>query len=238
MRDLAEVCNREAAEFDELLEQAGGDELRFVALAVERGLASENDAYRVWARRLGVDFDPLDERTLSPQSLHRLPIDVGRRFGAVVVGEADGLLRVALSNPYDVLSIDAIQEATRSPIDIALATPSSIERALARQARGLTGIEKMIAQIAKAEVGADVLSNPEKLKQIAGEDAVVQLSSRSFTVSPRHCTHRFVHASRSSPGSTSASDACRRTAVTCSAATTPISNCGCRRCPASSARRW
>ena len=137
-------------------------------ITVERG-------YKLWAEMLGLPFHTLDERSLDSRLRHKLPVDVANRHNAIVTGEEDGILSVALKNPFDLLAVDEIQEVTGMSIQVVLATPKSIAAALERQQKGSSGIEGLIQRLMKSEIGQDSVSDADKLRRMVGDDAVVKL---------------------------------------------------------------
>jgi type IV pilus assembly protein PilB len=172
---LARSAGQSAATIEEVLRGVDGAEREQLAALCASGLLTEAEAYRAWADSLGMEFHALEERQLDPALLRRLPLDVAKRYGAVAVGLEDGLLDVVLQNPFDILAVDAIQEVTGHPVQVVMAPPSAIERALARLERSLSGIEGLIARIQKSEIDLSTVDDADKLRRVVGEDAVVQL---------------------------------------------------------------
>lgn len=171
---LAASAGQSSSILSELLDGITDERQMFATLA-KQGIVDEESSYRIWAEQLGLPFHNLDDRALDPAMLHRLPLDLARRYGVVAVDEQDGVLSVALRDPFDIMAVDAIQEVTKLPVQAVVTTPSAIDRALARQRRGQTGIEGLITRIQKAETDTALLDSPERLKQVVGDDAVVQI---------------------------------------------------------------
>jgi type IV pilus assembly protein PilB len=172
---LARKTGQDEQVLSDLLQEARGKEIRWFSTLVERELASEVDCYSAWADSLGLSFYRLDERKLDPSVLHRIPLDVAKRHRAVAVGEEDGILTVVLEDPFDLLTVDAIQEVVNSSVQVGISTPTAIDRALRRQERGTTGIEGLIASFRGSEGDQELLADAEKLQEVAGDNAVVQL---------------------------------------------------------------
>jgi type IV pilus assembly protein PilB len=139
-----------------------------------RGMITLERGYRIWADMLGLPFHALDERTLDPKLRHRLPLDTAIRHQAVVVSEEDGVLAVAMKNPFDLLAVDEIQEVTGMSVQVVLATPASIAAAIGRVQKGSTGIEALIQRLMKSEIDSQTV-DAEKLRKLVGDDAVVKL---------------------------------------------------------------
>jgi type IV pilus assembly protein PilB len=139
------------------------------------GMITAERGYKLWAEMLGLPFHTLDERSLDSRLRHKLPVELANRHHAVVVGEEDGVLSVALKNPFDLLAVDEIQEVTGMSVQMVLATPKSIATALERQHKGSSGIEGLIQRLLKSEIDSQSVSDADKLRRMVGDDAVVKL---------------------------------------------------------------
>ncbi len=172
---LAQASGQDIDTLSEMLASVQGSEKELFNTLMADGLLSEVDCYKSWAASLELPFHSLDERSLSSNMLNRLPLDVVKRYGAVVVDSQDSVMSVALRNPFDILAVDTIQDISQCSIQVVVAPPAAIEKAVQRLERGQTGIEGLINRLQKESLGHEVLGDPEKLKQIAGNDAVIQL---------------------------------------------------------------
>lgn len=149
-------------------------ETQTIESLVAKGTITRDRAYQLWAEMLGLGFHSLADDTLDHKLRHRLPLDLAIRHNAIVVGEEDGILSIALKNPFELLAVDEIQEVTGMPVEVILATPTSIASALERLQRGSSGIEGLIQRLLKSEF--DVASvDAEKLRTLVGDDAVIKL---------------------------------------------------------------
>ena len=175
LQALADEAARPPESLREFLRDVAGPEAEQLSALARLDVLPLARAYRVWAQVLGLPFHALDDRSLDPNVLHLLPLDVARRFGAVAVEDQDGILSVALRNPFDIMAVDAIQEITARPVQVVVATPQAIQRALDRLERGITGIEGLISRLRQSTVDFNSVSDAEKLRTLVGDDAVVQL---------------------------------------------------------------
>ena len=172
---LAATLDEERSFLEVQLGECPSGEAAQIEKLVSLGAISEEQGYRAWAELLGLEFHTLDDRSLDSKMRHKLPVDVALRHQAVVVAQATDILSVALKNPFDLLAVDEIQEATGLSVQVVLATPKSITTALERQQRGSSGIEGLIQRLMKSEIGIDSVSDADKLRRIVGDDAVVKL---------------------------------------------------------------
>lgn len=156
------------------LKTSQGSEAATIDGLVSKGMISLERAYRIWAEMLGLSFHGLEEHTLDHRLRHRLPLDLALRHSAVVVSEDDGILSVALKNPFELLAIDEIQEVTGTPVEVVLSTPKAIATALERVQKGSSGIEGLIQRLLKSEIDSANV-DADKLRTLVGDDAVIQL---------------------------------------------------------------
>ncbi|MFQ5505176.1 MAG: GspE/PulE family protein [Planctomycetota bacterium] len=172
---LSNVSEVDAIELFKMFEECGTVERDFFARLVEGKHLSEEQCYRVWAEVLELKFHSLNERELDPINLHRLPLQLANRYGAIVVDEGDDWIEIVIFQPLDILAIDALTRHTQKNVVPVISTPSAIQRALERQEKGKAGIEGFLARLDSETYRRQVLQDTEELKRITGEDAVVQL---------------------------------------------------------------
>jgi len=156
------------------IQDCNGSEVAAIEGLVDKGTMSYERAYQLWAEMLGLDFHSLADHTLDHKLRHRLPLDLAIRHNAVAVREADGILSVALKNPFELLAVDEIQEVTGMSVEVVLATPASIVQALARLQRGSSGIEGLLQRLLQSDVDTATV-DAEKLRRMVGDDAVIKL---------------------------------------------------------------
>ena len=61
------------------------------------------------------------------------------------------------------------------PVQVVMAAPEAIAKALERLEKGRTGIEGLIARLQKSEIDLTSVNDAEKLRTVVGDDAVIQL---------------------------------------------------------------
>ncbi len=172
---IAVAADQDPRLLTEILRDVQGSELDQFAHLAKLGIVDLQACHQAWAESLGLSFHPLDEKRLDPRVLHKLPLDVARRYGAVAVDDSEGMLSVAMRNPFDILAIDAIQEVAGMPVMPVMSTAEAIQRALERMEKGRTGIEGLITRLQKSEVDLASVNDADKLRTVVGDDAVVQL---------------------------------------------------------------
>ena len=75
------------------------------------------------------DFDASKER-IPEDVIALLPAQIALRYKMVPIGFSNGIMRVAVSDPSDIESLDAIRHLTRQDVEGVLASQRQLERAL------------------------------------------------------------------------------------------------------------
>ena len=69
---------------------------------IDLGLIKEADLVRALAEQVGLEFVDLADYHIDPSSTMLLPDALARRYRAIPIGERDGKLLVAMSDPANV----------------------------------------------------------------------------------------------------------------------------------------
>lgn len=130
------------------------------------GIMKLDDILHVQATALGTEVVSLKDREISPEALQFIPAKVAQMYKCVPVALVDGMLQVAMAEPLDPAKADEIQFAAKRDLQIVVADPAEIQRAIER----LYGQEESesFAEILK-ELNDDKLIAAEV--SAAGDDA-------------------------------------------------------------------
>jgi type IV pilus assembly protein PilB len=158
-----------------LLQSVRGDELAFVHEIVAQGLLPDTDAYRIFAAAMGLEFEVPDLATLDTAVLQRVPLEALRRYRAVPLRWDGSAMVTAMVNPLDLFAVDGFQESLGASILPVLTTPRFVSDAIRHREQVDQGIEGLLAKFELRAVDESALANPQRLREIAGEDAIVQL---------------------------------------------------------------
>ncbi len=106
---------------------------RLGAVVVELGLASDVDVARGLGTILGFEFVDPCALDVPVEIVHRVPRLTSEMLGVVPIGAGPTWLRVAVADPTDRYTVEALREATGLlTISLTVATPRSIDAALHR----------------------------------------------------------------------------------------------------------
>ena len=119
-----------AAQLNEVLEEEKKTDTFLGILLVRKGLASEEQVARALSEQLGLAYIDLATRPIDPETLDFIPESLCRTHRAVPVLALGDSVTVAMANPLDAKAIEELKEASQRNIRPAVATPTSIVRAL------------------------------------------------------------------------------------------------------------
>ncbi len=94
------------------------------------GMASQKDISRALARQLALPYVDLDDVVPQESALLALPEHLARQFQVVPLNLTNGMLKLGMVDPLDVLVIDDVRRHTGYDIDAAVITPDHFLRTL------------------------------------------------------------------------------------------------------------
>jgi type IV pilus assembly protein PilB len=156
--EALEALSKEAAEAKVPLEK----------LVVDKKLISERDLVKLYARSIGVPYVDLAGKQVPASLLKRIPERIAKASRAVIFGEEDERLLLAMEDPEDFQSLDTIEKQTGYRVKVYMATPSDIDGILGQYGEGL---DTEIRQAIK-ETEAEAAELPEETTAQQVEEVV------------------------------------------------------------------
>ncbi|HEY5743890.1 MAG TPA: ATPase, T2SS/T4P/T4SS family [Terrimicrobiaceae bacterium] len=98
---------------------------------IDQGLINQEDVARTLAAQNGMEFVDLSTVAPPPDVLQALDAEIARRYRAVPVALRDGTLVVAIGDPMDMETADALSFVLNRDIEYVCATPDSIKKSIA-----------------------------------------------------------------------------------------------------------
>ena len=143
---------------------------------IDLGFIKEAELVRALAEQVGLDFVDLDEFPVEATATVLLPETLARRYRALPIGEREGKLLVAMSDPANVYALDDIRTITGRDVQPVVATASDVERAIQKFA----GMDSQVEAL--AAVNAEVEGDSSDELEAALEDApIVKLVNAIMT---------------------------------------------------------
>lgn len=96
----------------------------------ELGYVSQRSVYEMLARQSGVQFVDITNFVIPKEMSRILPRSIARKFTLVPLSEANGTIRIAMTDPRNFVAIDEVKLATKRKVEIVLSTEESIVRAV------------------------------------------------------------------------------------------------------------
>jgi len=97
------------------------------------GIMKLDDILHVMATALGTEVVSLKEREIPKDVLSLIPAKVAQTYKCLPVGYSNGMLQVALADPLDPGKSDEINFIAKRDVQIVVADPADIQRAIERQ---------------------------------------------------------------------------------------------------------
>jgi type IV pilus assembly protein PilB len=143
---------------------------------IDMGMIKEGDLVRALAEQVGLEFVDLAEHPIDPSATTLLPDALARRYRAIPIGERDGKLLVAMSDPANVYALDDIRTITNRDVQPLVATAADVERAIQK----FSGMDGQVEAL--ASVASDSLEAEDEQLEAALEDApIVKLVNAIMT---------------------------------------------------------
>ncbi len=122
---------------------------------IDLGYIQERDLVRALAEQVGLEFVDLSEYQVEPTATTLLPESLARRYRAIPIGEREGKLLVAMSDPANVYALDDIRAITNRDVQPVVATASDVEQAIAKYSGMGDQIEALSSEAASAIEGEE-----------------------------------------------------------------------------------
>jgi type IV pilus assembly protein PilB len=136
-----------------------------IQLLQDFGIMQLDDVLQVMANYLGTRVVSLRDVQFTPELLQTVPANVARMYQCLPVAMQDGTVQVALADPLDPARSDEINFAVKKTVQVVVADPAEIEKAIEQHYGQET---ENVSEILK-ELGADTDIAREVSE--AGEDA-------------------------------------------------------------------
>jgi type IV pilus assembly protein PilB len=146
---------------------------RIGRVLLSMGVGTEKKISETVAHQLGLPFVDLNEVVPEEQSMFALPEHLARRFQVLPISLQDGVLRLGMIDPLDVLAADDVRRLTGLEIEPVVIAPDDFQRALQQYPALDKDIEGMIKEI-KVQGREDELGI-DRLRELVTEAPVVRL---------------------------------------------------------------
>src|SRR4249920_828482 len=165
-----------SAQLEQALEEHRKTPKSLGRVLIDLALIKEADLVRALAEQVGLEFVDLADYHIDPSSTMLLPDALARRYRAIPIGERDGKLLVAMSDPANVYALDDIRTITNRDVQPVVATAADVEQAIQKFA-GMDGQVEALASQASEQLETD----DEQLEAALEEAPIVKLVQAIMT---------------------------------------------------------
>src|SRR5438034_8819942 len=131
---------------------------------IDLGMIKEADLVRALAEQVGLEFVDLNAFPIDATATVLLPEALSRRYRAIPIGERDGRLLVAMSDPANVYALDDIRTITGREVQPVVATANDVEQAIQKFSGMDSQVEAMASIAAEAADGETTADLEEALE--------------------------------------------------------------------------
>ncbi len=151
-------------ELDAAVQAAIDENSSVTTVLVKRGLIDENDLLGVLAGRLRVTPINLHDCTLDPEVVRSIPESLATDNHIVPVSKIEDILTVAVSNPFDVVTLDQLRNTTGCELRLVFSLEDTIARALNRVYNpGAATLETVLGEMDGVDIEVKAEDGPEEL---------------------------------------------------------------------------
>ena len=137
-------------QLDRALEEHRNTPKSLGRVLIDLGFIRERDLVRALAEQVGLEFVDLTEYRIDAAIATLIPETICRRYRALAIGEQDGKLLVAMSDPANVYALDDIRSITGRDVQPIVATSNDVEQAIAKYASVGDQVEALASEAVEA----------------------------------------------------------------------------------------
>ena len=159
-----------------------GDEVTKVL--VNMGFVTDKDITEMKGIQLNVEFVDLDNIDLNPEIVKSIPDNLAKRYNVIAIDLVDNKIKLAMSEPDNILAIDDIRLVTGYDIEPVIASESSLKKIINTQfgSTEIANVEDTVKDISAADFGdMEVDDNAEEevsldeMRQLVDEAPIVRV---------------------------------------------------------------
>ena len=128
-----------------------------VETLISDGILSQEDVTRALATHAAMDYVDLAQMAISDEVIEQVPREVAKRFKVVPIAQTEDGLMIAVGNPLDFDTFDAVSHVLNRTVDWVCATPESIQTAQ----RKYYGTADEAADELAGQLGGDIIIGGE-----------------------------------------------------------------------------
>ena len=129
---------------EEALERARRDGIRIGEALTALGLADEEDVAKALATQYDMEYVDLERQVVVPAMLHQVPEDIIRRHLVLPIGKEGNRLKVIITDPLDLETLDMLRFRLNSEIACVLASKTRLRAFIERYVGSSVSIDDAV----------------------------------------------------------------------------------------------
>ena len=159
-----------AAEGEDALQWARKEDKGVVDIIAARGHVAKLDIVKALASQFGMEVISLRGMDIDRETLDMMPSDVAHRYNVIPVYKQDGVLKVAISDPMDVDTLDSLRYVLKGNVEGVVATEDEIKVALTKYYSRQSGeVESVLQEITQGAPGQGISLETQQLLDVDDE---------------------------------------------------------------------
>jgi len=132
---------------EEGLEYARNQGMRLGEALVAKGFVDEEDVTKALASQFDMEYVDLDQTDVTPSDLHLISEDVIRKHLVLPIGREDGQLRVIITDPLDLETLDMLRFRLNTEIQPCLASRDKMRTYINKFARTDVTVDTVVGHL-------------------------------------------------------------------------------------------
>jgi type IV pilus assembly protein PilB len=151
--------------------QRENPKIRMGEALVQMQAATWDQVYEALAELLGYRFVDLRASRIPAEAIEAMPKTIARKHNIVPVGEEEGVLIVAITDPFDLYAMDSLRFYLNREVRCVLAAPDAVEEAINKY-YGIeeSTVDNMLAEFTESDLG---IQTAVEATQEDGEDSAM-----------------------------------------------------------------
>ena len=150
-------------------------QMRIGEILVEMDAVTWDDIYQALAELLNYQFVDLRTVQVPAEAVEAVPKTIARKHQLVPVGEEDGTLTVAVTDPFDLIAMDNLRFYLGRSVRCVLAAPDAVEEAIGKY-YGIeeSTVDNMLAEFTESDLGLDT-GDDAQMEEDGEDSAMIRL---------------------------------------------------------------
>ena len=154
--------------------QRANPKIRLGKALVQMQAANWDQVYEALAELLGYRFVDLRSMRIPAEAIEAMPRPIARKHNLLPVGEEDGVLLVAITDPFDLYAMDSLRFYLNREVRCVLAAPDAVEEAISKY-YGIeeSTVDNMLAEFTESDLG--IQAAVESKEEDSEDSAMIRL---------------------------------------------------------------